>query len=281
MFTSWLHYTKRLQKIKHQSRRFLIFWREGVMNLNDRVYYIPEISRAPETAKRELAQRGLTVTDVPSEAVTHLVLGVPCRMDSTSLNILLRQLPKDVHVFGGFLDREELRGYRCYDLLKDEWYLAQNAAITAHCALQVAAERLPVTLEHCQVLLLGWGRIGKCLAPLLKALGAEVVIAVRRDDQRALIRALGYEAEALPLPHYILPRFRVVFNTVPAPVLSREALEYCRPDCLKLELASRPGMDGDGIVDARGLPGKLAPESSGKLIARTVLRLSNRKEVGA
>lgn len=222
--------------------------------------------------------RGLTVAQTPSKAVTHLVLGVPCRMKPVELEALLKKLSKDVRIFGGFLDRKELGGYRCEDLLKDEEYLAKNAAITAHCALRLALEQLTVTAADCPVLILGWGRIGKCLAALLKALGAEVVIAVRKDDQRAMIRALGYEAETLPLPEYILPRFRVIFNTVPAPVLSAGALAHCRRDCVKIELASTPGMEAEGIIDARGLPGRLAPESSGKLIARTVLRLCARKE---
>ena len=246
--------------------------------MNNRVYYIASESPALGFTRQELAMRGLTVADAPSEEVTHLVLGVPCRMAKQDLVTLLKKLPKDIPVFGGFLDREELQGYPQLDLLKDREYLAQNAAITAHCALRILLERLPVTLERCPVLILGWGRIGKCLAQLLKALGAEVVVAVRKEDQRAMIRALGYEAETLPLPEYILPRFRAVFNTVPAPVLSGEALANCRSGCVKIELASVPGMEGDDIVDARGLPGRLAPESSGKLIARTVLRLCARKE---
>jgi len=199
-------------------------------------------------------------------------------MNTAELEALLGRLSTDVKIFGGFLDRLELKGYRCVDLLKDDIYLAQNASITAHCALRVALEQLPITLEYCPVLILGGGRISKCLAQLLKALGAEVVIAVRNDAQRAILQALGYETEALPLPEYILPRFRVVFNTVPAPLLSTRALENCRKDCVKIELASFPGMEGEGIIDARGLPGRLAPESSGKLIARTVLRLCARKE---
>lgn len=273
-----LHYTKRMQKIKHPEQSFLIFWREGVINLNDRVYYIAGGSEALKAAAGELTMRGLTVTASPTPAVTHLLLGVPCRMERQALESLLKQLPKDVRIFGGFLDREELQGYHCEDLLKDEGYLAQNAAITAHCALRVALERLPVTLDHCPVLILGWGRIGKCLAQLLKALEAEVVIAVRNDSQRAMIRALGYEAETLPFPGYILPRFRAIFNTVPFPVVDETAMEHCRKDCVRIELASSPGMAGSDIVDARGLPGKMAPESSGKLIARTVLRLCARKE---
>ena len=248
------------------------------MNLNNRVYYFGGESQALDFARRELAMHGLTVADAPSEAVTHLVLGVPCRMQSKELEALLRKLPKDVPVLGGFLDREELKDHPCVDLLKDEGYLAHNAAITAHCALRVLLEKLPVTLEHCPVLILGWGRIGKCLAQILKALGAEVIVAARREEHRAILRALGYEAEPLPLPQYILPRFRAVFNTVPTPVLSGDALANCRPGCVKIELASSPGMEGDDIVDARGLPGRLAPESSGKLIARTILRLCARRE---
>ena len=257
---------------------FLIFWREGVMNLNDRVYYIAGEPQALAIAAKELTMRGLTVAGTPSRAVTHLVLGVPCRMEQPELEALLKKLSGEVRVFGGFLDRKELEGYRCYDLLKDEDYLAQNAAITAHCALWVAMNQLPMTLQHCPVLVLGWGRIGKYLAGLLKGLGAEVTVAVRKDDQRAMLRAFGYEGETLPVPEYILPRFRVVFNTVPAPVLSAEAMGHCRSDCVKIELASSPGMEGEGIIDARGLPGKLAPENSGKLIARTILRLCARKD---
>jgi len=37
-------------------------------------------------------------------------------------------------------------------------------------------------------------------------------------------------------------------------------------------------MEADDVIWARGLPGKEAPESSGELIARTVLRLIAGKE---
>lgn len=248
------------------------------MNLNERVYYIASDSKALDYAAHELSMHGLTIAETPSRAVTHLILGVPCRMKGTELRHLLKKLHHDIRIFGGFLDRSELQGYQCDDLLANEDYLAHNAAITAHCAIQAALDQLPVTMQNCAVLILGWGRIGKCLAPLLKAMGAEVVIAARKSSSRAMIRALGYEAEALPLTGYILPRFRVVFNTVPAPVLSAAELAHCRPDCLKIELASSPGMEGADITDARGLPGKLAPEQSGKLIARTVLRMCTGKE---
>ena len=49
-------------------------------------------------------------------------------------------------------------------------------------------------------------------------------------------------------------------------------------NAIKIDLASVPGMNGDDVIIARGLPGKEAPESSGKLIADTILRLVERKD---
>jgi dipicolinate synthase subunit A len=153
------------------------------------------------------------------------------------------------------------------------FYLAENADITAHCAVKVALARLPVILKGCQVLIVGWGRIGKCLGKLLKNMGAIVTIAARKETDRALAAALGYEVLDPASMSYELVRFRVVFNTVPGIVLDRERMTYCSNDCLKIELASVPGMEGDDVISARGLPGKEAPETSGTLIAKTVLRL--------
>lgn len=267
-----------MQKIKHISPLPIIFWRERVMNMNDRTFYIAGGSEALNFAAGELAMRGLNVADAPSPDVTHLLLGVPCKESEQQLTGLLKQLGTGVKVFGGFLSRNELENYRCFDLLSDELYLAQNARITAYCALQVAQERLKVTWDGCPVLITGGGRIAQCLAGLLKGLGAEVVVAVRREAQQTMFTALGYEGERLGFPDYILGRFRVIFNTVPAPILSAQALKRCRPGCLKIELASTNGLEGEDIIIARGLPGVWAPESSGRLIARTVLRLCAQKE---
>jgi hypothetical protein len=49
-------------------------------------------------------------------------------------------------------------------------------------------------------------------------------------------------------------------------------LSECPGKALKIDLASQPGIGGNDVIWARGLPGKNAPESSGKLIAQTVLR---------
>lgn len=218
-------------------------------------------TRAIQYAAQHLA---LPTADHPTPAATHLLLDVPLRQ--TNPEEILKQLPTDVTVIGGNL---HLPGYVCMDLLQDEDYLAKNAAITARCAIRLAASVLPVTLEGCPVLILGWGRIGKCLGQLLKGIGADVTVAARNSSHRAMLGALGYQSVDYPQIPGILNRFRLIYNTVPVKILS-ESTTY-RPDCIAVELSSISALPGN-VIDGRGLPGKLAPESSGRLIAETVLR---------
>lgn len=247
--------------------------------MTDRIFFSAGSSQSLIYAAGELTKLGLQVTDTPSPNVTHLLLDVPCRASAHQLDAIFASLRSDVKIFGGFLSHFPFENHRCINLLDDEEYLARNARITAHCAIKRAQSQLRVTWDDCPVLILGWGRIGKCLGQLLKALGADVVIAARSPSHRAMLKALGYEAECMNLPAYILGRFRVIFNTIPAPILSAEDLAHCRPTCIKIDLASVRALPGEDIMIARGLPGSDAPESSGRLIARTILRLDTSKEV--
>ena len=80
-----------------------------------------------------------------------------------------------------------------------------------------------------------------------------------------MLLALGYGAistEAIAAAPY-----RVIFNTAPQMVLPHTPAR-----ALKIDLASQPGIGGEDVIWARGLPGKDAPETSGELIARTVIR---------
>lgn len=231
-----------------------------------------------------LQERGFQILSAPAPDATHLLLSAPAfeadlRIRGGGiLEHILSDLPEDITVIGGNLNHPALKGYRLLDLLKDARYLAQNAAITAHCAMTLAASRLPITLADCRVLIIGWGRIGKCLAQLLKAVGASVTVAARKETDRAMAEALGYSAVDTATLHHCLEDFRLIFNTVPEAVIDAQKSGLCPPDCVKIDLASQRGIGGNGVLWARGLPGIHAPESSGALIAQSVIRLISGKE---
>ena len=245
--------------------------------MNGYTFYSAGHTAALQHTVTALKRKGCTFANVPTSKVTHLLLDVPNHSDC---NDILPLLPDTVTVIGGNLKPEDFHNREIIDLLKDPYYLAQNANITAHCAVKLAMGHLPVTLQNCPVLVVGWGRIGKCLAALLKQMGAIVSVAARKESDRAILTALGYDTEDLSQNTYALVRYRVIFNTVPTMVLPEESLQYCQEDCLKIDLASAPGMAGDDIIIAKGLPSKLAPESSGELIGKAVLRqiVTNKKE---
>ena len=253
--------------------------------MNDIMFYLCGNTAALKYAADYLTSRHFAISSAPSQNVTHLLLPVPSFEPSgrikggAQLDQILSQLPEDVTVFGGGLNHKALKGKKAVDFLQDEDYLAENAAITAECTMGILKNMLPTVLRGCPVLILGWGRIGKCLGQKLKAAGADVRIFARKSNDRSLLSALGY---AISSPETLADdtiRARVIINTAPALLLTREATQNCPDDVLFLDLASLRGIEDERTVWARGLPNRDAPEASGRLIGKTAIKYATQKEV--
>lgn len=219
-------------------------------------------------ARNCLQSWGYQICDDLTRA-THLLLPVPSFEADGSVKGggMLPALPSKIRVLGGNLQAFE--GKKA-DFLQDRYYLEENAAITARCALKYADIR-----PGMQVLVIGWGRIGKVLSVLLAELGAEVTVAVRKEASLLSAEEGGFRAVYM---QELKPRnYEVVYNTAPASVLFSGE---CREDAVLIDLASVEGIFGKGVIRARGLPGKDAPEDSGTLIAKTALRYALGKEIG-
>ena len=236
--------------------------------------YTPAMSYCVQTLK----QAGFTLISEPSMQATHLLLPVPSFtpdggiIGGGNLRTLLTLLPGNITVIGGNLDRPELTGYATVDLLQDPYYLALNAQITAHCAVKLALNQLPVILDGCPVLVIGWGRIGKCLAQLLRQMGAKVTICTRKEADRSILAAMGYKTVDFHAVN--LSAYKVVYNTAPTMLFPT-----CPGNALKIDLASRLGLGSEDVIWARGLPGKDAPESSGTLIAQTLIPILRKEQL--
>ncbi len=213
-------------------------------------------SPAISFAVRALEKAGVQIGYALSQA-THVLFPVPTK------EVNVQNIPESVTVIGGNLDFLP-DTFSKVDLLQEEQYLAENAYLTADCALRLLGDRLGVAFRGCTLLVVGWGRIGKCLATILKALDADVTVAARKPSDLGMLTALGYKAVAVS---EIEPeQYRAIINTAPAPVMERDG------DYIQIDLASQRGLAGETVIWARGLPGKMLPESSGALIARGVLR---------
>jgi dipicolinate synthase subunit A len=160
------------------------------------------------------------------------------------------------------------------DFLSREEFQILNAVITAEGALGLAMNEMPVTLHGCNALVIGYGRIGKLLSAGLAALGANVTAAARKSEDFAWIKALGYGSVNTLELSGTLHGYDVVFNTVPSRILTSNRLLELKPDCIVIDLASKPG--GTDFKAARqinrrclwalSLPGKCAPESAARIM---------------
>ena len=162
-----------------------------------------------------------------------------------------------------------------------------NALPTAEGAIQLAMEHLPITIHGARVLVTGFGRVGRLTAQRFAALGAKVCVAARKYEQLAWAQAMGFGAQELSHLAGWLCGYDLVVNTVPAPVLGETELKDLWPDCLIIDLASKPGgVDrkaadrlGRQVIWALSLPGKVAPVTAGGAIRSTIYNMLHELDV--
>lgn len=151
-----------------------------------------------------------------------------------------------------------------------------NAIPTAEGAIQYAMMNTEITIHNSQCFVLGFGRCGNILANTLKALGAEVTVAVRRSDVLAWIEAYKMKPLLLKDLSKEIHRADIIFNTIPDLVMDANVLYHVKSTSLIIEIASHPG--GIDLSAAErlkiktivlpGLPGKVAPKTAGKILCK-------------
>jgi dipicolinate synthase subunit A len=224
-----------------------------------------------------------------------VISSIPFSRDGTNINAplydgkisiqnLLDSLNNNTILFAGQIneniqDKLIEKDIRFVDLLEIEELTIQNCIITAEGAIQVAMEESTFCLHDSNVLILGYGRIGKILANMLTGFGCRIYCEARKDSDLAYINAYGYVPIRLAELENYLDKFSYIFNTVPATILDSNRLDHIKQDAIIIDLASSPGgidyeyakKRGIKAILALSLPGKVAPLASAKYIFDAIL----------
>lgn len=179
---------------------------------------------------------------------------------------LLRSLRSGIPVFTGRrTDYLESLNLNLHIFFEDEELAQKNAAITAEGVLYVLMNNTSRSLYEYDYDLLGAGKTGGQIYKLLQRLGLQVRLVTRYGENGTVPYERWREAEPA----------RVVINTVPGQMVTSDMLPRWTGKILLLDLSS--GMKGaDATVKAAQsirylaappLPGLVAPESAGKLLA--------------
>lgn len=164
--------------------------------------------------------------------------------------------------------------WEIYDILKDEAQIILNTIPTAEGAIQIAMQKTNYTIDKSNVLVMGYGRVGKTLCLKLKKMNANVYAMARKEEDLAWIKVYGYN----PIPKEEIKqnicKMDIIFNTIPNIILNKEILMLLNRDTLIIDLASAPGgVDYEAAnkikiqsILAGGLPGKVAAETTANYI---------------
>jgi dipicolinate synthase subunit A len=229
-----------------------------------------------------------------------LILPIPATVDGVNVNApfygmelplsdLIPFVKSGGNVFAARLAPEptalfEAAGLTVIDYSRREDFAVMNAVATSEGAIQVAMEKLPCTLSSRNMLVLGMGRIAKTLLKMLRAFSPSVTAAARKTSDIAWAEILGGQGVHLTDLFENTPalaEYDLIFNTIPNMILSEDKLRKLNKNALIIDLASRPGgVDFEaakklGIKTewALSIPGKVAPVTSGCVIAQTITNI--------
>ena len=175
-------------------------------------------------------------------------------------------------------DELDLNNVQFTDLFKREEFSVLNTIATAEGTIQIAMEETQRTIHGSNVLVMGFGRIGKVLAKMLDGIGAKVYCEARKNEDISWIKAYGYNPIHLNDLNDYLDRFDVIINTIPFQILTGDRLDLVKKDTVIVDLASNPGgVDRKAarernlrVIWALSLPAKVAPLTSAEFIKETI-----------
>lgn len=225
---------------------------------------------------------------------------IPFAKDVNKVNAMYSERPIDIEDFFGMLTpdkklffgalnkkaRELAEKYKIsyIDYFQDESYQILNTIPTAEGALALMVSETERTVFGSNLLILGYGRIGKLLSEYAKALGAKVYVEARKDADLSWIRSKGMNPVPLGRLQEYIDKMDIIVNTVPAQLLDAEKLDLLKNEAFILDLASLPGgvdfvyakQKGIKVLHALSIPGKIAAKSAAEYIYDTVMKYLNR-----
>ena len=261
-----------LQKMKENNAKISVF---GLESNESDFYYANDLSDALKNAQYILLPLPFSTDGIR----------VFCPLGNTDIKLddVLDKMNESQVLIGGkmsneFVKKAKEKNIETFDYFASEKMTVKNARITAEGAVCVAMNELKQTLYNSKCAIIGYGRIGKFLAQILKNINSSVTVFARREETVSLAECFSVDAKNIKELKKYIDGYDVVFNTVPSKVITKEHIDKTKKNVLFIDLASAPsGIDGEyakkqnrKVVYALSLPGKYAPKTAGEIIEETV-----------
>ena len=251
-----------------------------------------EIERKTEAECKELPREKILDNnlEIDKQNIKIIIGPIPYSTDGKTLYApfcnkkLDIDLLKDKKIIAGKIPKEAA-DKESIDILENEYFTIKNTVPTAEGAIAKATELTEINIDKSNIMVLGFGRVGKTLCYKLKNLGANVYAEARKERDLAWIDVFGYNAIPLEKINENICKMDIIFNTIPELILDKSKLILMNEKTLIIDLASKPGgVDfesankmGIKAILYSGIPGKIASEYEAELIKEVIYKEIKRK----
>ncbi len=233
-----------------------------IASKDERYFYLCELLNNNGYVSRVVSPIEVSLPDV-------LILPIKREHSETELYEISKKIsPKTKVLFGGDEATKKIFQNNLNDYSKNEYFLSDNAYITAEAFLTAWQKTTRSSLRGKKILISGYGRIGKHLSKILSSLGAKIYVYARREETRNEIKGSGYCSVKLDFAK----QADAVINTVPAMIFSSELISLIPENTALFELASKTGFEKtDRVNFALGLPGKILSKTASEAIYKAII----------
>lgn len=169
-------------------------------------------------------------------------------------------------------------------LMQEKEIVLDNAVITVEGILADIIENTDISIKDANIMVIGYGNIGKKLVDILRYLNANVLVSVKEEDDYIDLKHKGIYT-VYSNDHYTMKLglniSNIIINTVPTLVLNHEYIDSVRNDAYVLDISSYPyGIDKEYLGEKQiknkiysGIPGKVAPITAGRILTKKIEKI--------
>jgi len=267
------------------SRIYLVYIREVffmkifILGNDSRSVYLKEMYNKSSLITEDIYSSEFIITAIPFtkdnkyvNTTNLLISDLISVLEEKKIKLISGNIPLSI------IDELTIKKVEYFDILRNEEVAIKNAIPSAEGAILSALSNSNITLNSSNILIMGFGKIGKILANMLRGFGANIYVEARKESDLAFIKAYGYKAVDLQELNDYLYRFDFIFNTIPYVILDEKKLKLIKNDALIVDIASSPGgvdykkaKELNINVDwALSLPTKVAPKTAANYLKENI-----------
>lgn len=197
-----------------------------------------------------------------------------------------KQAKDNVLIFSGIktpkLDEILKNGQKkAFFLMKDKEVIKDNVIPTVEGILADIITNTDITIKNANILVIGYGNIGKYLVETLNHLKANTIVSIKEDydkyllDQKNIYNIFSNDIQKM---NKVLEKTDIIINTVPSLVLDKNYIDNINNNAYILDVSSRPhGIDKEALIKKDinfkiylGIPSKIAPKTSGLILSKKI-----------